>query len=130
MRVLFRSLFCSNAFVGADSAASSCFGPSPCEGRGRLGGGCVGPGATIHRHRASPRNPSPTLPCLRRGGSFCRSGFSREFCPGPSPHPPRIHQPLLPRPPRQRPPILTTQLMSKPRPLRLFRLHAQAQSLG
>src|SRR5690606_10645002 len=46
----------AGALVGAASAAS--FSPSPCEGRGRL--------ATV---RAAPTAPSPTLPCLRRGGS-------------------------------------------------------------
>src|SRR3546814_15873760 len=31
-----------NDLVGAASAASACPGPSPCEGRGRLGGGAHG----------------------------------------------------------------------------------------
>ena len=48
--------------VGAAEAASSCFGPSPCEGRGRLGGG-------VHGSQQCQRYPSPTLPCLRRRGS-------------------------------------------------------------
>src|SRR3546814_10039269 len=58
------------------------FCPSPCEGRGRLGGGCVGAGATGRRHRSRPRNPSPTLPCLRRGGGQKRcAGHSRRTLP-------------------------------------------------
>src|SRR3546814_6437603 len=47
---------------GKASAASSCCCSSPCEGRGRLGGGA-------HGSSRSQKHPSPTLPCLRRGGS-------------------------------------------------------------
>src|SRR3546814_13483041 len=58
----YTTLFRSGAApAGAASAASFCPGSSPCEGRGRLGGGGVG-------SRRCQRHPSPTLPCLRRGG--------------------------------------------------------------
>src|SRR3546814_10378509 len=49
--------FCRSGF-----SRELCLGPSPCGGRGRLGGGC-------HGSRQSQRHPSPALPCLRRGGS-------------------------------------------------------------
>src|SRR3546814_5524109 len=48
--------FCRSGF-----SRELCLGPSPCGGRGRLGGGC-------HGSRQSQRHPSPALPCLRRGG--------------------------------------------------------------
>jgi hypothetical protein len=44
-------------------------GSSSCEGRGRLGGGEVVSDTLSGKCGLIRRNPSPTLPCLRRGGS-------------------------------------------------------------
>src|SRR3546814_3851239 len=48
------------ALAGAAPAASSCLGPSPCHGRGRLGGGA-------HGSRRCPTAPRPNPPLPSQG---------------------------------------------------------------
>src|SRR3546814_11816532 len=52
--------FMGAALAGAAPAASSCLGPSPCHGRGRLGGGA-------HGSRRCPTAPRPPPPLPSQG---------------------------------------------------------------
>src|SRR3546814_2250122 len=54
------AVFMGAALAGAAPAASSCLGPSPCDGRERLGGGA-------HGSRRCPTAPLPNPPLPSQG---------------------------------------------------------------